>query len=200
MTGPEYGRYLREGATVWDVEVAGMVEALERGPQGKGIVSLADSMAAIQAVKKAGRTEKARSRELVRVMKEVWKRGNVRFAWVKAHVGIPGNERADRSAKFYTKVVGPPVLTEGGIKQQLTAKRKVERAQAGWGKGKVAGWSWRAATRYTHCRTGKGNLRGWLREIGKEDGEECRWCGEGYEDGEHICSFSLSEFVEAGGR
>ena len=40
--------------------------------------------------------------------------------------------------------------------------------------------------RYTHCRTGKGNLRGWLREIGKEDGEECRWCGEGYEDGEHI--------------
>ena len=23
-------------------------------------------------------------------------------------------------------------------------------------------------------------------EIGKEDGEECRWCGEGYGDGEHI--------------
>ena len=29
-------------------------------------------------------------------------------------------------------------------------------------------------------------MRGWLREIGKEDGGECRWCGEGYEDGEHI--------------
>ena len=48
---------------------------------------LADSMAAIQAVKKAGRTGKARSRELVRVMREVRRRGNVRFAWVKAHVG-----------------------------------------------------------------------------------------------------------------
>ena len=149
---------------------------------------LADSMVAIQAVKKAGKTGKARSRELVRVMKEVQKRGkgNVKFAWVKAHVGIPGNERADQAAKFYTKVVGPEALTEGGIKQQLTAKRKAERAQVGWGKGRVAGWSRRAATRYTHCRTGKGNSRGWLREIGKEDGEECRWCGEGYEDGEHI--------------
>ena len=27
---------------------------------------------------------------------------------------------------------------------------------------------------------------GWLGEIGKEDGEECRLCGEGSEDGEHI--------------
>ena len=77
-----------------------MAEALEHGPRGRGMLILADSMAAIQAVKKDGRTGKARSRELVRVIKEVRRRGNVRFAWVKAHVGIPGNERADRSAGF----------------------------------------------------------------------------------------------------
>ena len=43
---------------------------------------LAYSMAAIQAVKKAGITGKARSGELVRVLKEVRKRGegNVKFA------------------------------------------------------------------------------------------------------------------------
>ena len=32
-------------------------------------------------------------------------------------------------------VVGLEVLTEGGIKQQLTARRKAERAQMGWGGG-----------------------------------------------------------------
>ena len=74
---------------------------------------LTDSMAAIQAVKKAGRTGKARSRELVRVMREVRRRGNVRFAWAKAHVGIPGNERADQLAKFYTRVVRRSSLRVG---------------------------------------------------------------------------------------
>ena len=48
----------------------------------------------------------------------------MRFAWVKAHVGIPGNKRAAKQAKFFTKVIGPEVLTEGGIKQQLTTLRK----------------------------------------------------------------------------
>ena len=42
---------------------------------------LADSIAAIQAVRKAGKTGKVRSGELVRVLKKVRKRGkgNVRF-------------------------------------------------------------------------------------------------------------------------
>ena len=83
----------------------------------------------------------------------------MRLAWVKAHVGIPGNERADGQAKFFTKVVGPEILIKGGIRQQLTARRKAERAQVGWGGGRVVGWSRRAATRYTHCRTGKEKLR-----------------------------------------
>ena len=69
---------------------------------------------------------------LVRVLREVWKRRTggdlgVRFAWVKAHVGIPDNGRADKQAKFFTKVIGPDVLTEGGTKQQLLTARRVPR-------------------------------------------------------------------------
>ena len=57
QAGPwDGGRYLEKGATIWDGEAAGMAEALERGPQGMGVLILADSMIAIQAVKKAGRT------------------------------------------------------------------------------------------------------------------------------------------------
>ena len=48
-------------ATVWDGEVAGMAGGLARMRQ---VIILADSKAAIAAVKKAGRTGKARSRHL----------------------------------------------------------------------------------------------------------------------------------------
>ena len=50
---------------------------------------------------------------------------------MKAHVGIPGNERSDQQAKLHTQAVGPEFLTEGGIRQQLMARRKAERAQVG---------------------------------------------------------------------
>ena len=46
------------GAIVWDGEVARMAEALVQGPHDRGVLILADSMAAIQAVKKAGRTRR----------------------------------------------------------------------------------------------------------------------------------------------
>ena len=58
----------------------------------------------------------------------------VRLAWVKAYVGIPGNERADVQAKFYTMVVRQEVLTEGN---QVTAvSPEKDRARTGGlGKG-----------------------------------------------------------------
>ena len=90
-------------------------------------------------------------------------------------------ERADGRAKFFTKVVGPEVLTEGGNKQQLTTRRKAERAQEGWGRG---GRSRRAATGYTDCRTGTGNLRGWLAGPAKRTEGSADGCGGGYEGGE----------------
>ena len=43
-------------------------------------------------------------------------------------------------------------------------------------------------------------LRGWLREIGMEDSEECRWCGQGYEDGDHIVFLCLVLAEKEGGK
>ena len=52
------GKYLGVVATARDGEVA---EALEQRPRNRGILILADSMAAIRAVKNAGRTGRIRT-------------------------------------------------------------------------------------------------------------------------------------------
>ena len=57
-------------ATVWGGEVASMAEGLARTQREKKALILADSKAAIAAVKKAGRTGKARPSHLKKVVDE----------------------------------------------------------------------------------------------------------------------------------
>jgi len=61
-------------ATVWDGEVCGVRGALEDAPSETNVLILSDSQAAIAAVKKAGRTGKARTADLRRVMMDIKER------------------------------------------------------------------------------------------------------------------------------
>src|SRR5258705_7584119 len=152
-------------ATVWDGEIMGMAEAVENFEKGERILLLADSKAAISAVKKAGRTGKARTRDLLRLMRTIGEReeengkGAVALGWVKAHIGIHGNEMADGMAKEGAERGGGSLqVTEGGICQKIKGWRKEERQVVGFGKGKVGSWNWREATKCSQLRTNKGAL------------------------------------------
>ena len=84
------------------------------------ILALSDLTAALQAIKRAARSGRGRSRDLVVVVHEVGRRSlmglSTGFEWVKAHVSIDGNEQADLMAKAGCRESLLPQVTEGGVK------------------------------------------------------------------------------------
>ena len=118
--------------TVWDGEFAGMAEGLASLLRGGRVLILADSKAAIAAVKRQGGQEKPGPEHLQEVVNE--KRsgkgeGGVRLGWVKAHMGILESEAADVFAKQAAEgvpLVDHETWMSGGGIRQWTKNRKRE--------------------------------------------------------------------------
>lgn len=89
-------------ATVWHGKVAGMRQALQLA-LNTDVLVLSDSKAALLGIGRAASCGQGKTRDLVEVVDEVGRRDGlgygVQFGWVKAHVGIYGNKRADLMAK-----------------------------------------------------------------------------------------------------
>ena len=104
---------------MWDGEVAGMRLALESLPVVPLLV-LSDSRAAPAAVRSAASAGVARTADLRKVVDLVGEWAlegvSIRFSWVKAHVGVLGNERADALAKAGCTERGSAKATEGGVR------------------------------------------------------------------------------------
>ena len=177
-----------DSGTVWDGEVAGIRQALRMAPEVDLFV-LSDSTAALQAVKQAAHDGRGRSMDLGEVVDEVSRRSlmglSMRFGFVKAHVGIDRNERADLMAKVGCRESLLPRVTEGGVRAYWKDVRGRERAQQGLGSGRVVRWNRRAVLRYTHVRVGKGDVGEWRQVIG-EEGTQYRLCGVEEETGNQL--------------
>ena len=175
-------------ATVWDGEVAGIRQALRMAPDVDTLV-LSDSTAALRAIKLAADRGHGRSMDLVEVVDEIGRRItkglSAQFGWVKAHVGVDGNERADLVAKAGCRESILPQVTEDGVRAYWKDVRSQQRAQRGLGSGRVVRWNRRAVLRYTHLRVGKGDVGEWRRVIGNED-TLCLLCGVEEETGTHL--------------
>ena len=177
-------------ATVWDGEIAGLERGLKAAGEQPKVLLLADSKAAIQAVNSAGKTGKARTRALAALGKEIYRRleaygqGAVAIGWVKSHIGVEGNEKADEAAKLGASKDTGGEVTEGGVTQAMRELRKENRRADGI--LCVADWDRHAATTYSHLRTGKRDLQTWRFRLGKGTSPICKNCGTTEETGEHI--------------
>ena len=176
-------------ATVWDGEIAGIRLALESLPVAPLLV-LSDSRAALAAVRNAASSGEARTADLRRVVnlvgEWVFAGAELRFGWVKAHVGVQGNERADALAKAGCEKDGLARVTEGGVRALWKRLRGSERSVAGLGAGRVPRWDHRAVSRYAQLRTRKGDLGAWRARLGRGEGV-CRLCDQGVvETGGHL--------------
>ena len=124
--------------------------ALESLPVAPLLV-LSDSKAALAAVRNAASMGVARTADLRRVVNLVgeWALAGaeLHFRWVKAHVGVQGNERADALAKAGCGKDGPACVTEGGVRALWKRLRSGERSVAGLGAGRVSGWGRRAVSK-----------------------------------------------------
>ena len=166
-----YGDYLGDTASIADAERLAMTLAMEREPGMLAILS--DSKAAIATAHRLANGATPRS-DIERRMKDCLTAGEreIGVAWVRSHIGIGGNERADRQAPL-ERIRGEtrgsiPNTTFEGLKELRKALRKEARSQAGYGRHRTD-WGKHALAAYTWARTNKGPQNAWLHHIGKAE-------------------------------
>lgn len=94
-------RRINRDATVFTAELYGLIMAVEHILKHKFLktVVFSDSLSALRALKSVGRKKNPLVTDLHRrVLKALERKLAIEFCWVPSHMGIAGNEEADRAA------------------------------------------------------------------------------------------------------
>jgi len=157
-----------------------MALALEK-EEAPMIALITDSQAAIQTVLNLGKGRPPRSHIEARTKAALLKhnRRDVWVCWVRAHIGITSNEKADKRAEFESflgEISGSRgIATEEGVRAFSRAIRKSHRQQPGFNP-RTCEWNRHSMSAYTWTRTERGPQNKWLHHIKKTD---CRSCSYG---------------------
>lgn len=175
----------------------------------KTVLILTDSQAAVASMERLGRGEPPRSKVEAAILQQLVRRRRqdhkTWVAWIRSHIGIPGNEAADAIAKAHAREPRGPDLqpiTHEGLKAEAQKEARQLRFQPGFGRDRLK-WDRTALGAYTQLRTERGPFGAWLHKIGEADNP---WCThedcEGKEEpesGEHL-TFECRRFSEARGK
>ena len=123
---------------VYDAEVFAIYKALEIGNSRVDIETLdiwifSDSQAALEGLAKGqNRANRALYRKIYDIAKEIKEKSvNIHLEWVPGHLGIYGNEKADKAAKHGTNQV-EPASSELGTSISFLNRKLKEKVLSDW--------------------------------------------------------------------
>ena len=204
--GVVISRRLSDNLSIYGVELVGVLLAMRWVEQSrvKEVLICSDSVGVLVSIRNGGgRYHHEELREILEINDRVGRAGTVvRFMWVPAHVGIVGNERADRAAKEATRKgqVEHRVRLSKGEGKSLVWKEVMRKWQDEWSRerrgrhlfrvqevvGGVRRWGGgrREQVVVARVRIGHSCLNEGLRLMGKHDSGLCE-CGRS-ETVEHV--------------
>jgi len=174
---------------VADAERLGIALALHNENEEHPLAILTDSQAAIDTLHNLAKGSPPRS-DIEKMLKDALcaSKREIGILWVRSHIGIEGNEKADRRADlemFRGSFSGDPGMTTfEGLREKGKDRRKSARTALGFGKHRSS-WGKDAVAANTWTRTNRGPQKACLHHIGKSPDPSCT-CGHPSQDGDHL--------------